>query len=553
MFRMKKTTAMILTGFLTAGSLAGGTNMAMAAGTTGQKQAETAETGTPASASNDNELARWLKDKLEQAAPLLTPAPTMAGTTSEAEATVTPAPMTPGTTVTPTPAADEKVTPTAAPTATPTPTLTPTPTPVPWEEIPLLEEPVRYEAGSYEAGKDIPAGEYMIFALQDEAYAYVSSDDDLSSGDDISSGEDTQELLSDESFSYNTILTLAEGQYLYMNGCEAVNINDVRNSELDVTGSGMFKIGMHIGAGAYTLAADEPGAHYVVYPTSEQLTPASEATFDNTASVRVVNGQYLKLDHCHFQTPPAVIEIVYKDKETVTMVQEQLNKLGYDCGAADGMIGNRTIAAIQSYEQAAGLAVRPSITDELLASLRDDMLLHEIEVARNKATMCSIGFFEKRFNEAVEYFNQTGEEQLNLLGEDFDSEEEFSPNEETVFLRTLYQDTDRIQDLFMVTDTQTFSHQVILEFACALYGLDSSLETPEQALDLALRLSFYGTSDTERLSCRIIELGDGYAVWAKRRSDSDGTAGEEAVTEEAAETADPSQAEAAPGEELQSH
>ena len=65
----------------------------------------------------------------------------------------------------------------------------------------------------------------------------------------------------------------------------------------------------------------------------------------------------------------ALGEVVDADRDTIQLVQEELNAAGYSCGKADGLIGWRTILAIQNYEKASGWKVTGKITTELLEAL----------------------------------------------------------------------------------------------------------------------------------------------------------------------------------------
>ena len=50
-------------------------------------------------------------------------------------------------------------------------------------------------------------------------------------------------------------------------------------------------------------------------------------------------------------------------------LQERLTRAGYDAGTADGVLGNKTAAAIRAYQQANGLAVTGEPSRALLQRL----------------------------------------------------------------------------------------------------------------------------------------------------------------------------------------
>jgi len=61
----------------------------------------------------------------------------------------------------------------------------------------------------------------------------------------------------------------------------------------------------------------------------------------------------------------------YTDTSTVYQVQQFLNNAGYDCGSADGILGNNTRSAIISYQVSHGMEPSGDITDELLSYINN--------------------------------------------------------------------------------------------------------------------------------------------------------------------------------------
>ena len=56
-------------------------------------------------------------------------------------------------------------------------------------------------------------------------------------------------------------------------------------------------------------------------------------------------------------------------KTKIIQIQEKLNKLGYDCGKADGVIGKKTKTAIKAFQKDKGLIVDGIIGSETLDAL----------------------------------------------------------------------------------------------------------------------------------------------------------------------------------------
>lgn len=164
--------------------------------------------------------------------------------------------------------------------------MKPEPTPSP--------EPTRYDSGMYLVGKDIPAGEYAIFAERSLGYMEVTSD---------SSGN-FESILCNENFSYNTIVTLEEGRYFSMSGAYAVPMEE---AQIDTSGSGMFKVGVNIPAGEYKIIVDENasmGLGYLEVASDSSHDFASIRTNDNIESstyISVNEGEYLTLNDCHIE------------------------------------------------------------------------------------------------------------------------------------------------------------------------------------------------------------------------------------------------------------
>lgn len=157
----------------------------------------------------------------------------------------------------------------------------------------------RYKAGQYKVGTDISAGEYILFTSDGLGYFAVSSD---SNGDDI---------IVNDNFTYNSIISVSSSQYLKLSHCYAVPFDEVDVDDLKLDGEGMFKVGKHIPAGEYKLNSDtsEEG-YYCIYDSSAQMDIVSNDIFEGDQYVTVQNGQYLKLVRCRFDSIP---KMTYED------------------------------------------------------------------------------------------------------------------------------------------------------------------------------------------------------------------------------------------------
>lgn len=64
-----------------------------------------------------------------------------------------------------------------------------------------------------------------------------------------------------------------------------------------------------------------------------------------------------------------IVGTEYSDQATTRIVQEALNKAGFNCGNPDGVSGAKTVDAIKAYQKEKKINVNGVITDELLESL----------------------------------------------------------------------------------------------------------------------------------------------------------------------------------------
>jgi cytoskeletal protein RodZ len=160
----------------------------------------------------------------------------------------------------------------------------PTETPAAPTEAPKLTS---FKAGTYKVGTDIPAGEYVVFCDNNLlGYFELSSD---------STGS-LESIIANENFSYNSIITIKDGEYFKMQGSYAVPMKEA--GTLNTTGSGMFKIGTHLPAGEYKLEStgDTMGYYEVATDSSHNLNSIkTNENFEGNTYVTVTDGQYLKI------------------------------------------------------------------------------------------------------------------------------------------------------------------------------------------------------------------------------------------------------------------
>ena len=91
-------------------------------------------------------------------------------------------------------------------------------------------------------------------------------------------------------------------------------------------------------------------------------------------------------------------------QDTVKMVQNKLNELGYDCGTPDGIAGQHTKEAVQNYQSDNGLEPSGVIDDKLLDSLGVNNLPDSSNVPG-----VTVDVFVERYNAAINTYNQIAE------------------------------------------------------------------------------------------------------------------------------------------------
>jgi membrane-bound lytic murein transglycosylase B len=119
-------------------------------------------------------------------------------------------------------------------------------------------------------------------------------------------------------------------------------------------------------SGGTVIQPQNPGPRFRVYPNFEVIK-----RYNNSTSYALGVGYLANLiaGGQPLQTGfgPDRYGLTIDDRKAL---QTGLNRAGYDVGTADGVIGSRTIAAIESYQRANGLAVTGEPSQALLERLR---------------------------------------------------------------------------------------------------------------------------------------------------------------------------------------
>lgn len=173
---------------------------------------------------------------------------------------------------------------------------TATSTPVP---SPTIKQ-AGFISGMYKIGKDMPAGEYKLFAtdgLAGVSYFEIAKD----------STNSVESIVANDNFASFTYVTVAEGQYFKMTDARAVPVDQAEKSGPVESryGSGMYKVGVDIPAGEYKILPEENstlgfGYFEVTKSSRHRLDDiVSNDNFKDSRYITLENGQYLKLSEAY--------------------------------------------------------------------------------------------------------------------------------------------------------------------------------------------------------------------------------------------------------------
>ena len=114
---------------------------------------------------------------------------------------------------------------------------------------------------------------------------------------------DYDQIIDYNYFSYNAIIRIAEGQYLYLVDCTASPVDEV--PQLDYSRGEMYKVGLQLPAGTYRLKSNGSsysyGRAYILSAPSDNYEDVVESftvSDDAKTVVTVKSGQYLQLKNC---------------------------------------------------------------------------------------------------------------------------------------------------------------------------------------------------------------------------------------------------------------
>ena len=137
----------------------------------------------------------------------------------------------------------------------------------------------------YVVGVDIPAGEYYMKPTSSYYTEIV-----------IYKKDSTKSFYDEETFGKSAIITLSKGTSVSYKGLTAVPISQSKKLA-STQKEGMFKVGLHIPAGTYTLKSSDgfDEGYYYIYNSSKPNADYDIQSFTGTTTITLKKGQYLKL------------------------------------------------------------------------------------------------------------------------------------------------------------------------------------------------------------------------------------------------------------------
>ena len=166
------------------------------------------------------------------------------------------------------------------------------------------------------------------------------------------------------------------------------------------------------------------------------------------------------------------------DKYSIKIVQATLNEEGFECGTADGIVGNGTRAAVEEYQRVNGMAVTGVITDELA-----DKLGLTAEIL--KGTL--ISDFVTRYNEGALYCNaisdKTGDPYISSIGEDIFNIELATLDDNASVLFLVDDRNLSVRGIILSKEGNNYNIPMVYEMVSSVYALDTSFTDVPSAVD----------------------------------------------------------------------
>lgn len=179
------------------------------------------------------------------------------------------------------------------------------------------------------------------------------------------------------------------------------------------------------------------------------------------------------------------MENAYTDTDTVKMVQQKLNAIGYDCGTPDGIAGNNTMNAIQEFQKDNALSEDGMITDELLQALEKVNKGTTSDDSISESVGVPLDTFIMRYNEMVDLYGViSGENFAYISSEMIISGDDFQPDNDLYFsINPNSNQKDVVGIINAYTENRNSVNPEVagLELLALTYAFDESLTMDDSA------------------------------------------------------------------------
>lgn len=166
------------------------------------------------------------------------------------------------------------------------------------------------------------------------------------------------------------------------------------------------------------------------------------------------------------------------DPQSVKIVQEALNREGFNCGTADGIAGNNTKVAIENYQKAHDLEVTGVMSQELLDSLGlTPQILSGLLISE----------YVQKYNYGVNYCNansaQSGDPTISEISVSNIGTDITLLDGKTTVSYLLDDRQIAIYGILLSRGDNTYDMPVVYELVSAVYALDTSFLSIEEVID----------------------------------------------------------------------
>ena len=177
-------------------------------------------------------------------------------------------------------------------------------------------------------------------------------------------------------------------------------------------------------------------------------------------------------------------------QEQVKVVQLRLNELGYECGIADGIIGNRTVAAVKMYQRKHNLE-QNGVLDEALLDILQSTTHQGIEIAD----------FIDRYNVAIDYYNQFEHDYSKITVFPAGDVESLMIKDEFLYFGLDPQE-DHIESVRYDSSSENYREDDYIRLSCIAYAMNPTIENIDELEHIVRIIKYYYDGNADYLFLR---------------------------------------------------